>query len=413
MSFFKQERSLGKYIAALGALILGYIVFMALMQRPASDISIHAAWAQQGSFSNPKTFVYRAAHPLWHVIVALLLRVGLPLDVSASLLTALCKAGEVWLLITLAETLIGKRGWLAVVSGVLASVVTAVWVPVINAQIYLGIGSPNTWHSPTQLMAMVLMLIILPYMAQLMEGYQRRLPSEGEAATLPWRKVILLGGLLATSLLAKPTFMQAFFPAACLYCLILWIRKPKNTPFFLRMLVAAAPAILMMGLQYLFYFGQIIPTQGGMAIALSWEKTGDVALSVLLTRLFPLFVLLTMLDREALQKPLYQLALLMDIVSILEMLIFSETGHRAADGNLGWAMMGSALMLWALTLPVFLNKLVRWLQRRRAAAEGQPYLTSHPKLEPVKWAVGTLLLLWHVATGVYYVIYLLTTNFVL
>ena len=132
----KREISLGKWLAALGALILGYIVFMALMQRPASDISIHAAWAQQGSFANPKTFVYRAAHPLWHIIVALFLRVGLPLDVSASLLTALCKAGEVWLLITLAESIIGKKGWLATLSGVLCALVTAVWVPVLNAQIY-------------------------------------------------------------------------------------------------------------------------------------------------------------------------------------------------------------------------------------------------------------------------------------
>ena len=413
MKHNRRDLALGKWVAALCAFLLGYIVFMALMQRPASDISIHAAWAQQGSFSNPKTFVYRAAHPLWHVVVALLLRVGLPLDVSASLFTALCKAGEVWLLISLAETLIGKRGWLATLSGVLAGVVTAVWVPVLNAQIYLGVGSPNTWHSPTQLLVMVLMLMIVPYMARLIENDRRRLPAEGDAALLPWRSVMLLGGLLATSLLAKPTFMQAFFPAACLYCLILWLRRPKSTPFILRLLVAAAPAVLMMGLQYLFYFGQIIPTQGGMAIALSWEKTGDVALSVLLTQLFPIFVLLTTLDRDAFQKPLYQLALLMDVASMLEMVVFSETGRRAADGNLGWAMMGSALMLWALTLPVFLHKLMRWLQRRKAAAEGQPYLTSHPRLEPVKWAAGTLLLAWHVATGVYYVIYLLTTTHVL
>jgi len=409
----KREISLGKWLAALGALILGYIVFMALMQRPASDISIHAAWAQQGSFANPKTFVYRAAHPLWHIIVALFLRVGLPLDVSASLLTALCKAGEVWLLITLAESIIGKKGWLATLSGVLCALVTAVWVPVLNAQIYYGIGSPNTWHSPTQLMAMVMMLIILPYTARCVETFQRRLPTEGEKANISWRNTAVLGALLAVSLLAKPTFMQAFFPAACLYFLLMWIKRPKNSPFFWRLLAAAAPSVLMMALQYLFYFGQVLPTQGGMALHVSWDKTADVALSVILTRLFPLFVLLTTLERERYQKPLYQLALLMDAVAIAEMLLVSETGRRAADGNLGWAMMGSALMLWALTLPVFLNKLTLWLKRRKAAAEGHPYLTSHPKLEPLKWATGSLLLLWHAATGIYYVVYMITTTNVL
>ena len=56
---------------------------------------------------------------------------------------------------------------------------------------------------------------------------------------------------------------------------------------------------------------------------------------------------------------------------------------------------------------------LRWLKRRRAAAEGRPYLSNHPRLEPYKWAGGVLLLLWHAVTGVYYVAYLLTTTNVL
>ena len=405
--------SLGKWLAAIGAFALGYFIFYALMQRLGSDISIHAAWAADGSFANPKTFFYHCAHPLWHVTVAALTRTGLSLSVSAALVTALSKAAEVWLLVALAERIIGRKGWLATLCGVLAGLVSAVWMPALNPHIYYGVGSPNPWHSPTQLLVMVAMLFSIPYTARCVETFQRRLPIDGAKANVPWRDAAILAAVLFVSLAAKPTFLQAFLPAACLYFLVMWIRKPRNSPFFWRMLAAAAPALLLLLLQFLFYFGQILPTQGGIALQVSWEKLGTVAVNVLLNRLFPLFVLLTCVDRDTLKKPLYQLTLLTDAVSILQMLLLTETGSRASDGNFGWAMMGSALMLWAITLPVFADRLLRWLKRRRAAAEGQPYLSNHPRLEPYKWAAGVLLLLWHAITGAYYVVYLLTTTNVL
>lgn len=395
------------WLATALAFALGFAVFYTIALHESSDISIHATWASEGSFTNPKTFFYHGAHPLWHVLVALVLRTGLPLVVSAALVTALCKAAEVWLLIALAARFVGGRGLVATLCGLAASLVSAVWTPVFNPNVYLGAGSPNPWHSPTQLIAMVFMLLIVPYTADRVDGFQRRLPQEGARANVPWREIWVLAALLFVSLFAKPTFLQAFMPAACLYFGVMWLQKPKNTPFFLRMLAAAAPAILLMVLQYMFYFGIIVPSQGNMILAVSWGKAGEVAVSVLLTRLFPLFVLLTCVDRDTFQTPLMRLTLLMDAVAILEMLLLSENGRRASDGNFGWAMMGSALMLWAVTLPLYARGLGRWLRRRRAAAEGKPYLSNHPRLEPFKWATGMLLLLCHLASGIYYVVYLL------
>ena len=59
--------------------VLAFGMFYALMQRPSSDLSIHAAWASEGSFTQPKTFFRHAAHPLWHVLVVIGLRLGLTL----------------------------------------------------------------------------------------------------------------------------------------------------------------------------------------------------------------------------------------------------------------------------------------------------------------------------------------------
>jgi len=399
-----------KWLAVGASLVLGYIVFYALAQRPASDLSIHATWAAEGNFADLRSFLHHGAHPLWHILVAAILLTGLSLPASAALITALFKALEVYLLITLTARLLKKNGWLASVCGVVAASVTSVWIPWVNPTVYLGVGSPNTWHSPTQMAAMVMMLLCVPLTAACVETFQKRVPEEGAKANILWKDAILLSALLLLSLVAKPTFMQAFLPAACLYFLVLWIRKPKNSPFFIRMILVAAPAVLFMILQYLYYFGIIVPSQGNMAFQVSWNKVGEVGVDVLLTRAFPIFVLLTCMERDTWRKPLYTLTLLMDAVSILEMLFLSETGRRASDGNFGWAMMGSALMLWVITLPLFVKKVKAWFSRRKAAAEGQPYLEDKPRAEALKWGAGGVLLLWHVASGIYYIVYLLTTT---
>lgn len=409
----KKKGYLSAAAATAAMFALSYAVFFALMQRSASDISIHATWAAEIRFADWRSFFHHGAHPLWHALTALVLLTGLPLAHSAALVTALCKAAEVWLLIALAAHVLGKRGWAATLCGLAASLVAALWVPALNPFVYAGIGSPNPWHSPTQLIVMVPMLLCVPLTARCVDAFRERLPLDGPKANAPVRDAVLLGALLFISLAAKPTFMQAFLPAACLYFLVLWLRMPRNSAFFLRMLAAAAPAVVLMVLQYLFYFGVLVPSQGNMVLDTSPAKWGEVALSVLLTRAFPILVLAACTDRETWRSPLVWLTLATDAVAILEMLLLSEDGRRAADGNFGWAMMGSALMLWAITLPLYVRFARRWARRRRAAAVGQPTLASHPRLEAGALGAGALLLVWHLASGIYYAVYLLTTGSVL
>ena len=404
---------LPKWLAVALMMVFSYTVFFALAQRPGSDISIHATWAAEGNFANLRSFFHHGAHPLWHMAVAAVLLTGLPLAESAALVTTLFKGAEVWLLITLSGQVIGHKGWLAALCGTLIATVSALFIISINPTVYGGVGSPNPWHSPTQIAVMVLMLLCVPLTARYVEDFRRQLPEMGAKANISWRQTGVLAALLLVSLAAKPTFMQAFLPAACLYFLVLWIRKPKNSPFFLRMMAAAAPAVLLMIFQYLYYFGIIVPSQGEMVFQVSWEKVGEVAQSVWMTRAFPLFVLLAFTDRETWRSPLLQLTLLMDIVSILEMLLLGETGRRATDGNFNWAMMGSALMLWAVTLPLFARRLSGSWQRKKAAANGQPYLANPLWVEIVRWSAGSVLLLWHFIGGVCYLVYLLRGTMVL
>ncbi len=397
-----QRFDLWKWLAVALMTALGIWVFGALAQRPQSDIAIHTLWAQQASLADLKSFIRQAAHPLWRICVFLLMQTGLSASVSATVFTALCKGLETWALIVLARRLIGHPGWEAAACGFCAALVSSVWVPWINPAVFIGGGSPNPWHSPTQIAVMAPMIVSVSWIALAENRYAR------SQEILPWKDTVLLAAVLLAGALFKPTFLQAFLPAAGLYFLVKWIRNPKGSPYYLRLLLAASPAILAVLMQFLFYFGGIIESQGGITLLVSGDKTMEVIRLVVLSQLFPLFVLLAFSDRETLKNPLFILVLLLDAVAIVQMLILSETGYRAQDGNFGWAVMGAALMMWAVTLPLYGYRASAWI-KRIFAKDGTPHVISRPHTEAARMITGGVLLLWHLASGIGYVIYLLTT----
>ncbi|HPF87273.1 MAG TPA: hypothetical protein PK537_04365 [Candidatus Limiplasma sp.] len=392
-----------QWLAVAGITVLSAFIFHALLLREQSDIAIHTLWAGQATLSDPKSFIRQAAHPMWRICVFLLMQTGLSANWSALLFTALCKGLETWALIALARRLIGRGGIMAAACGLCAALVASIWVPWVNPTVFVGGGSPNPWHSPTQIALMAPMIVSISYIAAAEERYLAK------REILSWKHAAWIAVLLLASALIKPTFLQAFLPAAGLYFLVRWIQNPKGSAYYLRLLAAAAPAILVILLEFLFYFGGIIESQGGITLSVSGEKTLEVLRLVLFTQLFPLFVLLTFTDRETIKKPLFILVLLLDAVAILQMLILSETGYRAQDGNFGWAVMGAALMLWAVTLPLYGYRVSAWI-RRITARDGTPHVISRPHTEAARMITGGVLLLWHLAAGIGYIVYLFATT---
>ena len=217
-------------LALAAVFFLSFALFYRLTLRPSSDISIHATWAAEGNFADLTSFLHHGAHPMWHVLVALVLRLGVPLAHAAALVTAACKTAEVWLIRRLMGRALPDRSpaaltGLALCVGTVSSLLTP-----YNPTVYLGVGTPNTWHSPTQMIAMVWMLICVPLTARCYDRFEAALPDP--RANIPWREGALLGALLLLSLTAKPTFMQAFLPAACLFFLVAVGPPPAKQPLF-------------------------------------------------------------------------------------------------------------------------------------------------------------------------------------
>ena len=102
-----------------------------------------------------------------------------------------------------------------------------------------------------------------------------------------------------------------------------------------------------------------------------------------------MFVLLT--SREKKRDTFTDLILWANAAAFLEQMFLCEVGRRAADGNFAWAFMGMAVLMWAITLPRFL---------RETQQDGR------------RWRIvtGWALAAYHVGSGIYYVIYLLSTG---
>lgn len=381
----------GKWLLLFFTFLLSFFLFLRLLQHPTSDISIHTHWAGECSFADLNSFVRHGAHPMWHVIVVVVTMLGVPLNIASALVTAAIKALEVWLIHRLMTIALHKRlsrTAITLFAAVCASVM-CLYIPFYNSTVYAGVGSPNTWHSCTQLMAMVFMLVCVPYTAYCYDTFTHRLLSQGQETRIPWRQAVTLGALVFLSLLAKPTFMQAFLPAACLYFLYQWIRHPCNSRFFVQIILCVVPAVLFMILQYLYYFGIIVPWQASMEVQTSAGKLLDTVIRVVLMMAFPLYTLVVCRSQKA--DTCFVLTLIFNLVAILEFLILGENGRRAADGNFGWGMMGAALMLWVVCLIRFLKQV------------------SLRKLEK-RYLPGWILLGWHLLSGVYYVVYLFVTG---
>lgn len=394
----KASKLLPRLILALCCVllfILSYQLFYALCLRPSSDISIHATWAAEGDFRDITSFFHHGAHPMWHVLVTLVLFTGLPLPAAAALVTALCKVAEFALVCRLFSAAMKDRfsEWGVVLAGMVCVLVSSLCVPIYNPTVYGGVGTPNTWHSPTQMIAMVWMLLCVPVTAKCYDDFIEAEKHQGSRAMIKWPLPILLGVMLIASLTAKPTFMQAFLPAACLFFLVMWIRHPKNSRFFLQIILCVLPSVIFMILQYMYYFGIIVPSQGDMVLEMSWAKLINGLTAVVLIQAFPLYVLAA--NRKAEKDTFFWLAVIMNLVGVLEYLILGENGRRAGDGNFGWGMMGAALMLWVVTLPRFLVAM-------------KTELAETHKLRST-FLTGLLLLGWHLASGIYYITYLFTS----
>lgn len=384
--------------AALAVFAASYAMFAYEYSFPFMDLYIHANLASEFDFADLHSITCRLSYPMWHVFVSALYQLGVPLSIAAAGMCALCKTLVFVLTCLLVHAMGGKRRTALIVS-LLLMVVTGILIPSVNPRVYRTIGSPNVWHNPTQQIVTAAMLMVMPWLAHCWYEFERRLTAGEKKITLPWGKVLVLAILGAGSVACKPTFMQALLPAAFVMFLVELIRHKTEWRYFGQIVLAFLPTVGYFLLSYLYYTGVVVEFTSGVDIGVTAETARAAVRSALVMSACPLFAVIACYRKGLFKDRMLVLALLMVAFSALEAMAFRETGMRENHGNFTWAANSSAFFLWVVMAGVFVRSFCADV---KAGA-----LTLWRKLG---YAVTVGLFGWHVVSGVYYLVFLLTTG---
>ena len=399
----KEKKGFDWFFLCLSLVVFVFSLFMFSwqFQFTVTDLHVHAVIASEFNFTDLHTITSRLAYPAWHICVSALFQLGVPLIWASAIVCAIAKTLGMWLVCLLLRILTQDRIHRSILASTafLLMLVTSLRLPWFNPFVYKGIGSPNVWHNPTQLMSIVSMFLCVPYLAHCWYDFERQLPSGPEKIRLPWHKVIILAVLLMFSLSCKPTFMQAMIPASALFFLAKWIRYPRGSRYFFQIILAFLPAALYFLLQYLYYTGVVVPYTSGVAIGATQESALQALRNFLLMSAFPLFAILCCNRKSLLRDQMLVLTFVMAAVSILEAMFFRETGIRQGHGNFNWASMSTSLLLWVLMTGHFLRSLADFF-----AGPKKPWFRF------VLFGIALFLFFFHVYSGGRYLNYLLLSN---
>ena len=167
---------------------------------------------------------------MWHLLVAAIHQLGVPLEWAAAGVSALCK-GITFVLVYHMITALSHgraKSWVVTLLTVAALTLTGLWIRPVSYFVYKGVGSPNVWHNPTQVAVTAAMMMVMPWTLHCWYEFERMLGEGKTNVMLPWWKVIVLAVLCMGSLACKPTFMQALLPAAFVMYLAELIRHKRE-----------------------------------------------------------------------------------------------------------------------------------------------------------------------------------------
>ena len=338
-----------------------------------SDFATHSTWAV-GELPDPEYDKFYA-YPLWHLAVRAV-NASLPIgrEWSAALVTALCLGLTAAVLYRYLSAQLEQKLSYGRICGLGCGllVLTAVYVPWLNPQVYLGQSSPTIWHNPTNMA--VKPLALLGFLLFLDLYRKREKPDVREMAGL--------SAVLLLSCFVKPSFVQGFLPAVVLFLFMELIRtRGRSFLFSLKMAAVFVPSGCYFLYQYLSVFGGGSERSIGIEpFAVMELDTAHPLCSMVQAVAFPLFVVCVLgikrvwKDRELLFTVLFYLTALLEFILLIEL-------NEPASGNFEW---GLQLAMFAL----FVQTAVRF------------YQTEWNR----RWirTAGNLLLLCHIVSGIYY-----------
>jgi len=377
------EKRCNYYLKVICALLLYLISFTIVLKQ--SQIGVDYCDHLNLAKDFWGVFPERLTYPLWHFGVWLVytsgqLMGGMPAEYACAFFSSIVNV-VIYLVICryIEKEDVKKSGMISLA----LCLVTPIYIPWYNSSVYLGQGSPNAWHNPTNMMAKPFMVVAVFLVIKMCDKIKKE-------EKIEFKEYFFLAVLAIFSVLAKPSFFQGFIPALGLYMIIALIfDKGKGFKDYFFVCISFVPAFLVVLWQFAVSF--FLGSEGG-GIGFGWSetmiRTPNRLISFLLVLLFP--VAYSILNiKEVYKKTSIRLSWLYVVIAWLEWAFLYENNSRKYDGNFGWASELSFLMIWIITSIDFFKELQK--------------MEFDKKGEVIKNTILFVIWLLHLACGIYYV----------
>ena len=383
-------------VICLAVVLASFAMTLKQMGEMYADFAVHARFAGAGRV-DPQYIKFNF-YPLWHLGVQLWAN---KLHVSLNYAAAVVSAGFAFLTVSVTYCLVKSAlknqcsnwGIAALTLGL--SFVAAIRIPFMDARNFIDYIGPTIWHNPTNLAVKPFAIAAVFLFFWLYERYGTDGFHDSKKGELRW--MMCLSVILLISCFTKPSFSQGFLPAVMLFLLIeLIVTKGKCFVFCLKSALIFTPAALYMLYQFFSVFS---PEQERnmqidvMEILSRWSP--HPWFSIVVAIAFPLFVIIV-LRKYIFKDKLLWLSIVFYLTALLEAMLLIEV-NEPNSGNFCWA--------WQLAMGVlFIVTAIRFFQKYSWRACG-----SDRKMKCIFWT-GSILLVCHTLSGVYYYGRLLFTS---
>ena len=387
----KWKASPGWAILITGAVVMFTCGFLAALV--GIDYPPHEAIVLSLDLSDPVAMFRAHPEPLWHLLVLFVMKLThVRVEIAAGIVT-----GILVMLTYLIAYLAMRRRMPALYGGVIAAFCTvlgicaAIYVPWFNKEPYLGQSSPNVWHNPTTIMVRPFALLVFLLVSA--EVIRCRRSEFEEGVSVP--KGILIAVLLILSCLAKPSFVQIFYPGI-FTLMVIWliVYKGKNLKMALQLFVVCLPSLAVMIIQLVNSFYGGTGEGGGIAIApfkVAGLRTSSIPISMLLVTAFPLLMaILTIIRKKMGWSEIF--AWILFAWGAFWRLLLEEQGARAAHGNFTWGYVLGLYLIWFTAVRSYLE--LYFDDEMTGTKRG------------VGFVIASIVLAAHFLSGLYYLFYL-------
>lgn len=339
-------------------IVLSVVLFMfssyvisSIYNKGGYDYGWHLNSAKEITIAGFIQYYISNTYPLWHLLSKIGTKIlpfsdGVIVGIVTSAFTVIafvmvCK----WLLKECKEA---KTPILVIILSLFMFVLGPLYVPQFNTYYYLGQGTPNVWHNPTNLTVRPLAILAFIIIVKIIRDYKNEM-------NVQRRDYIILALTLVVSVFAKPSCIIMIIPGLGLYMIITFVKDRSLFKLYLKLVLAFVPAVLIFFSQYLIIFAS---GQRGDNVGFSWLTvwnfyTPNVFISFLLAMAFPIVVFLTDY-KESFKDPTVHLAICCLISGWLESAILVEDGQYLKSGNFLWGYYLAMCLVWMVALKRFL-----------------------------------------------------------